>query len=376
MGTKPITKKRFVYLDFIKVLSIYFVCCYHYNNLPKNFLTEPSISTYFNYLFTGILSTGVPLFFMVNGALMLNKDYYLKKHIKRIINIILLTVIWGIITLLVLAIINNKHYTYVAFNYSLWSWENGSINHLWFLQALVCVYLLFPLIKEAYDKEDKTIFKYITIVVFILTFGNVFLNIIANIIRGVFGINIIEATLGITNITGNEFNFFNNFNVFRGFYAYTIVYFIIGGIILNRINNKVTIKTTHISILFIVGMVSLFAYGIMISRINGAIYDNIWNGYDTVMTLGISIAIFCFAYEFRNKLEKISNTIEVIGSNTIGIYFIHRIVGTLIKPIYVQLPYSYSLAPNLIFGFVVMSLSLVIALIIKKIPLGKYLFSI
>ena len=65
------------------IKAIYFVCFYHYNNLNIDFLSNPSISTYFNYFIRGIASTGVPLFFMVNGELMLNKDYDLKKHIKK-----------------------------------------------------------------------------------------------------------------------------------------------------------------------------------------------------------------------------------------------------------------------------------------------------
>lgn len=132
MATKSITKERFVYLDFIKVLAIYFVCFYHYNNFQIDILSNPSFLTYSSYFIKCISSTGVPLFFMVNGALMLTRKYDLKKHTKKIINIIALTVIWGIITLIILAYIYCTNYSKAGFINALWFWQPGAINHLCF----------------------------------------------------------------------------------------------------------------------------------------------------------------------------------------------------------------------------------------------------
>lgn len=274
MGTNNISKERYIYLDFIKVLAIYFVCFYHYNNLNIDYLSNSSYSTYFSYYIKGIATIGVPLFFMVNGALMLNRDYDLKKHIKKIINIILLTVIWGVITLIILIPIRGNSYSLVQFFKALWSWEIPTINHLWFLQTLVGIYILYPLIKEVYDKKETKVLTYTISVIFIFTFGNVILNIIANIL---------ESILGINYLTSNDVNFFNNFNIFRGFHAYSIVYFIIGGLLLKKLNTGIKLNASHFIIIFIVSMTLLFLYGIMMSYSNLKIYDIVWNGYNEVV---------------------------------------------------------------------------------------------
>lgn len=49
MDVKIPEKERLIYLDFLKVLAIFFVCFYHYNNLNIDFLTNQKISVYFNY---------------------------------------------------------------------------------------------------------------------------------------------------------------------------------------------------------------------------------------------------------------------------------------------------------------------------------------
>lgn len=367
MSTKSITKERFIYLDFIKGLAIYFVCFYHYNNFNTDFLSNPSISTYLSYFIKGIGSTGVPLFFMVNGALMLNRNYDLKKHIKKIINIIVLTITWGIITLLILALIKGNTYSILSFTKALWTWELGTINHLWFLQTLVCIYILYPVIKEVYDIEDKKVLKYILVVIFIFTFGNVLLNM---------GANILESILGENYITGRRFNFFNNFNLFTGFYAYSLVYFIIGALLLEELRNDMKINVKQIVIIFIIGMSILFLYGIIMSNSNKEIYDTVWYGYDTIMTLLVCISIFILSYLAKNKLDKVSSIIQLIGENTLGIYFIHTIVGSVLKPYYITLTFSTSILFNLIFGIIVMVISLIITLVLKRIPIIKSLFKI
>lgn len=367
MTVKGITKERFIYLDFIKVLAIYFVCLYHYSSLDINILANPSKLTYASYFIKGIASTGVPLFFMVNGALMLNRKYDLKKHTKKTINIIFLTIIWGIITLIILAPIKDKTYTLPQFIYALWFWEGGTINHLWFLQALVCVYFLYPLTKEIYDKEDKSVLKYFLIIVFIFTFGNVILNMIINIMNSILGTNYV----GI-----NRVNLFNNFNVFRGFYAYTIVYFILGAIILKKLTTNLEINLKQMIALFFIGITTLFLYGIMMSKLGSQTYDTVWNGYDTVMTLITCISIFGLSFLAKDKINRAAGIIQLIGENTLGIYFIHRFVGEILRPYYVTLPFCRDILPNLVFSLMVMLISLIITLILKRIPLVNRLFKI
>ena len=137
---------------------------------------------------------------------------------------------------------------------------------------------------------------------------------------------------------------------------------------------KINVK--QIMIIFIIGMSILFLYGVMMSNSSKEIYDNVWNGYDTIMTLLVSISIFILSYVAKNKLDKVSGIIQLIGENTLGIYFIHRIVGSVLKPYYITLTFSTSILSNLIFGLIVMAISFMITLVLKRIPIIKSLFKI
>lgn len=362
--------ERKAYLDFIKIIAIYLVCLYHYNNLNMEFLVKSEFGTYRNYFIKCIESSAVPLFFMVNGTLMLNsnKELDLKRHIKKIIRTAILTLLWGIILLLIIAFIRGKEYTFDSFIKSWWTWENGAINHLWFLQALVCIYILFPIIKNLYDREDKKLLSYFLGVTFILSFGNVFLNILYNIY---------EFSQGQNIELYSNFNYFNNFNIFRGIHSYTIVYFIIGGILSKYLEEKGKyLKLYKLIAIFFIGVFLLFLYGVMMSRSNGWIYDTVWDGYSTIMTMIIAISIFSIAFKLEDILKKFYKILYIIGDNTFGIYLLHVIVGIGLTPIYKSIPKSQSIILNLLYPVIVMTISLILTITLKKIPIIKRLFKI
>lgn len=367
MRQTEMRKDREVFLDFIKTVAIYLVCFYHCHNYNGNFLADPCAGTYITFFVKGIACAGVPLFFMVNGALMLRRDFELKSHVRKIVSLVVLTFVWAVITLLVIGLIKGDHYTLSEFANAVWTWKNGVINHLWYLQALVCIYLLFPLIKAVYDQKDKKILRYFLIVVCIFTFGNVLLNM---------GANVAEFALGVNHFTGHSFNFFNNFNLFKGFYGYTVVYFILGAMLFDRLKTVECVPTKGMALLLGAGMVVLFLYGRMMSIANEGMYDTVWNGYDTVMALAICVAIFVLAYGFRVKLEHFSGVLAVIGQNTLGIYFVHRIVWAVVKPLFVRFELSTNIVVNLVFAVVMLLISLGIVLLLRRIPLVKRLFVI
>ncbi|AIQ14592.1 hypothetical protein PDUR_23895 [Paenibacillus durus] len=360
-------RERLVYLDLIKVVAIYLVCFYHFNDLPTDVLANPSFFTYLNYAVKGMASAGVPLFFMVNGALMLNRSYNLRKHIHKIIMICILTVVWGILTLAILIPINGDSYTPVQFAKALIEWKMFRINHLWFLQTLVCLYILFPLIKEIYDKDDKGPLYFFFGTAFLLTFGNVLLSNIANTAEWVMKVNYLE----------KNYNFFNKFNVFNGFYAFSIVYFILGGWLQAKLQDNRFRRpgSPVLTGIILTALIVLLGYGIIMSQSNGEVFDTVFDGYDTLMTLIVTAGLFILSSRYKQgKSPRLSKGMEVIGSNTLGIYFIHVIVGWFTLPYYKLLPFSTNLLANLIYGAAVLILSLGVVLLLKKIPVVKLLF--
>ena len=138
---KENNKKRFDYIDLLKCIAIFFVIIYHNECYNTNFIANNE-SLFIN-IFRAILSTCVPLFFIVNGYLLFSKKFDLKKHTIKTIKLILLTIIWGVITAFLILKIKNEPITAQIFFDTLLKMREGYVNHLWFMGALICIYLIF-----------------------------------------------------------------------------------------------------------------------------------------------------------------------------------------------------------------------------------------
>lgn len=82
-------KKRYDSLDLLKMIAIIMVIILHCIHFEMNFIQENSFKSYINF-FIRILCEGVPIFIVVNGFLIINKEFELKKHLKKLLNIFLI----------------------------------------------------------------------------------------------------------------------------------------------------------------------------------------------------------------------------------------------------------------------------------------------
>ena len=143
--------KRIGYFDLLKTISIFLVIYVHY----------PWISTSKGSNLTMIMTIiAVPLFFMINGALLLGKrNFNIKEHYKKLMWIIVGTISWKILILSICMItkridISNFSITEV-FNY-LFTAKNlldVPAEHFWFMYALIRIYIIYPFIRLAFEKN-------------------------------------------------------------------------------------------------------------------------------------------------------------------------------------------------------------------------------
>jgi surface polysaccharide O-acyltransferase-like enzyme len=360
-------KNRIFYYDAIKTFAIYLVCIYHYNNLNYNILINPNFGVYINYCFHGISSIAVPLFFMVNGALLLNKPYKISNHLRKIIYLYILVSIWSFISLIIFIGIDNTSYSLKDFFKAWFFLKQGPNNHLWFLKTLISVYLLFPFIKEFYDIAERKLLKLFCFIVFVFSFGNLFLNSLLNLVKFIFGSNYLN---------DNAFDFFPMVNPFGNYY-YAFFYFIVGGILSERVkNNKINVSIKVLLTSFFTALFVLFLYGVLMTVSSNTVYDTVWNGNYSIMTLIMSISTFVFFSKLTYENETINHNLAIIGPNTLGIYLVHVFVGSLSIPYFRNLFLSKSLVINIFYGFLLVLSSLLIVLLLKKLPLLKKMVKI
>lgn len=347
------SSKRFEWADLLKSIAMLCVIIYH-STLYSSDITMQSAGAgeYVNYLLRTLLSTCVPMFFFINGFLSLGKEFDLKKHIIKTARLLLLALFWGVVTLLVLMVVNNEYMTLKELFKGLWFWRSGWINHIWYIGALIGIYIFYPLLKSTYDTNKKA-FIYFTAICTALTFGNTLLNEIMTLLSG-------------TVYQG--FNFFNIFNPFRNSYGYALAYFCLGGIMVDGVEKIKSIPKIKRNVIAVVVMIlsclSLWGMGIALTKTAGECWELVWNGYDTVFTLFNVLSMLVLSLNF----EKGNHFITLISQNTLGIYFLHRIPIHATQMLILNVPFLCNFPFNVIYAFAVLCICLAASMLMRKIP--------
>lgn len=362
---KSVAKPRIAWIDLLETIAIVsVVLCHCTAHIANTTLDGLGAGFYLHYALRSITAVCVPLFFFANGYLLLSRPFNLKKHLLKTLRFVLIAVFWYVLTLAFLVLLHRGQ--------PLSSLKYG-VTHLWYLGALVCLYVFFPLLKVVYDYH-RQVFLYFTIICAVITFGNTLLN---NLLT--FYSNFVSHQ----GIIYAETNFLNIFNPFRGVYGYTFVYFCLGGVAAYYFDKIQTIaqKTRNLVACagLVIGWLGLFGVGYLYSRASGQVWDNIWYGYDTIFALIATISIFllCLNWQRDNFL------LRTISRNTLGIYLVHMLViytlTTWFNSFIMRYTSPLSSAPFLvsftgviIYTLVVTGVSLSVSILVGR--LHKYLF--
>lgn len=140
-------KERIFYLDELRAIAILLVLLAHtikYFPVNVDYLTSPTLLSYLT-----ISRMGVPLFFMLSGALLLDKEYSISQFFKkRFSRVLIPAVFWYMILFLSVAYAN-------AFNFDLINVWIYDAPFPWFVCAIIGIYLLMPVF-NSFIKEHGT----------------------------------------------------------------------------------------------------------------------------------------------------------------------------------------------------------------------------
>lgn len=363
--------ERFHNIDLIEALAMLFVVIYHTQVYDSNIMPEGGgapASAYANYMLRGILSTCVPLFFFANGFLLFNRPLDLKKHLRRTGRFIVLTIVWAGILCAAGAFLTGSQLSPVAFVKTVWDGRViAGINPLWFMGALVCLYVFFPLLKVAFD-DNRKVFLFFVAACALFTFGNKAIDAVATL-----GVNAMAEEHRL--VTGNAFNMFNPF---RGIYAYSIVYFCLGGLAFGWIGWLKSVpphRRTLVSAAVLFVMTGLLgAWGIYCSAASGKTWDSIWNGYDTLFTLANVLAIFALTLDYGGGSHSlVFRVVRVVSSNTLGIYFLHMIFMVATRRFVLAVPMLCNFPVSVLYACSVVAACVVAVKLLKRVPIFKLL---
>lgn len=156
---------RIFYYDFLRAFAIIAVIMCHVDPFFGSW-SDINIKFIFHSGFHGIGLIGVPIFLMLSGALLLNKEYTLSYFIKRRFSRIFPPFLFWILIIMLFGIF----YFNWDYNY-LWNIFIGNGSIMWYFWLLIGIYLSIPILNsfiKEYDLKGCEYFLIIWISIIIL----------------------------------------------------------------------------------------------------------------------------------------------------------------------------------------------------------------
>lgn len=351
---------RIFYVDFLKAVALFCVIFYHCFTASVD-VTQNNPVNFLNYFIKSCICICIPVFFLINGGLLFSKKLILKKHMHKMVSLIFLTAAWDILDVTLKMLLLYQPLTVKEYLRKLWFFEPGWSNQLWFLMALFVVYAFFPLFKSAYD-HSRTSLLFLGILTAVIVLGNstaeLFLRATALFVP--------------ISLPQSSPDFFNQFNPIRGLYGYTILYFLLGGLLLpyaDTLRNKFRSHKSAAVIGFLLSVLLLTLYGCLATRQNGTIWDTVWDGFSSIFTLSATFFFFVLALNCPSQAKsRIQRCIQELSKKSLGIYLVQNLILDLLHPLYTKLPFSSCILQNVLLATVLMGLCYFLTSLLARIP--------
>ena len=310
MPTYKNMKKRYYYIDFLRIFSMFAVVFLH--SASDLLRTEYNTGVWhFSNVLTSLFSVSVPIFFMISGAMLLSdekassiKGLY-KVRLKKIVLPFLFWSLFAVIYFLITEYLYYDTLNFSALKYRVMHFLSEPVTiHLWFMYALIPIYVILPFLKVLIDNinNKQSIYLFLIWAIF-----SIFTTTAQNFLPGEYKVLF-------------SFNYSFNLNVIGGYVGFFIL-----GYYLH--NNDFKIKRKYL-IIFVIADVFIVSFGTYILYILKNGYFENFKVYTGLFTVSLSIAVFLlFKDIFKNKENvKFSKLINKLSETSFGIYLIHNLV--------------------------------------------------
>jgi len=360
-------KKRLGNLDFMKAVAILMVISLHIGNWDTDFVTYFSVGRLTQYI-CRLVAEGVPIFLMVNGYLLLRKRQLdLRRHIRKIGKMAALLVVWAVILTVVGNALSaeptplslNMLFSHVFATRAFAEYTGV----LWFLEYLLPVYMLYPLLWIAY-KDNFAIFKYFFIAIVIVSAAASAAWLLRDVVA-VYG-----GDASILNLLLDFLGFMNPFGSLHGGFVWYVLHFMLGGLLCHY-EEQIYRKRVLFIVLGGLSWVLEAVFGIVMSNVSGGPYFESFP-YGTGLIAIWIIGLFALTLPYENTGILIRRFVASVGENTFGIYLSHFLFIFVCQKFYVP----HSCGERFIVYIVVFLMSYLFSLLVAKVPYVKWLITI
>lgn len=293
---KTVGKRIFGY-DALKALAAFFVVLYHVDMVDKGYREGVYYYPTLVQLLWLFCGCGVPLFFMVNGALTVNRHYDFKKTITKAGRLLLIGVFWGVFMMCMQA----------AF-YGVDHFNLRNLPYYWFLFSLAMMYV----VNYFLDRLDNRGKWAIIVILLIFPFTT---NLVWDFIR------LFKPYVSLPK--------WSHIGVFT---LYGLVYLYAGNCLANQQVNKWIPWASGV-----VGLLLLALESIAVVNHTHAPFEGGNYCFPTWGALFLSCALFIWVKNWNPVESKLKRAITFLGNNALGIYIIHLILMFLLGRLFPQI---------------------------------------
>ncbi len=284
-------EKRNISLDFLKIIATFLVVVLH---------TVDKDCEDINYLFYCFGFCAIPLFFMVDGALLLNKENITYKYcLKKIGKILFIAFFWSFLAFLVFGILT-KNFSDWYINIFGWFIQKGHNSIFWFFGTMILIYLILPFLHKLYKNTfTRRIVLLVTLLISIVIYF-------------------------ISLYTSMKYGYVFEGKIIQTFRVYQwLFYFYMGGVLYFNLEKIKTIVQISASLKNII-IILLFCFGAMYCYCFGKFifaesYCEFQYSSPMIMTLIIIIFMFFISLDIHNSF------IIILSNANIGVYVMHRV---------------------------------------------------
>lgn len=359
-------KKRIDYLDILKAVAIFLVVFCHF------VLLSPTV---FANLFMCACWMAVPVFFMVNGALLFLKPLDFQKHLQKTLWVYGVMTVWKLVYLLSVPLLTGTGLEGVtvgsAVNYLFLFGElPGIVNgHLWFIEALLAVYLVFPLFRVLDDGsvQARRILWFFALACLFCTNGLYSLGVLGSMLRSAG----LPASLSFDALLG--------FQPF-GKYGNMLGFFLLGHLLARRKRpfwGKLWAQRLTGALLLFAGL--LLLWGVKCYLSGQAVWDGILlqEGYRHVPVVFMAAGLFLLIKRVKMRNRAVAAFVRMLAARTLGIFYIHWIFGwMLVNPLagwLMSKGMAFGVWTNILKNVVLMAPALAVTMVLERIPVVKRL---
>ncbi len=341
---ETIIKKRQTEYDALRILAAFLVIVIHVSTAQWE-LYGPTTYEWnvFNFYDT-ISRCCVPLFFMISGAFLLKKDIPLKKlYLNKILHLLVIYIVWAVFYALD-DIIACGFYGWTG----VLSFVIAGKYHLWFIPALIGVYMLIPILRAVIQYEDGKYIKYL--LALFMVFG-ILKNTLLPLQYPIQGDNI---TAALNRIPVE----------LCGYSGYFLL-----GYYLDSIRQRIHIKGITAAFGYIITSLAAVIIG-SLDAVHRGVPFGIFYGYFTLPVFLNAVFLFIAFQKASPFFSRCSGSkaLEKVSSATLGIYVMHPFLLEHLDSRGINLMAGNPIYMVLLLSISVFLVCMLVTFVIQKIP--------